>query len=118
LFGSILLFDIPKNLSNIFLKYIIINKHILGYIPSYNNNFSFNYFVDHKIININLDLIKNYITEITNNIYYFSWLATKQVLVEENIDIYRYKEIIEFSSISIENIRCLNSSSILLYYKY
>ena len=103
-FNSILLFDIPKNLLDIFLKRIIISKHTLGYIPSCNSNFSFNCFVDHKIVDINLDLIKNYITEITNNIYYFSWLATKQVLVEKNIDIYRYKEIIELGLISIENI--------------
>jgi hypothetical protein len=72
LFNSILLFDIPKNLLDIFLKYIIVSKHILGYIPSYNNNFSFNYFIDHEIIDISLDLVEGYITEITNNIYYFS----------------------------------------------
>jgi hypothetical protein len=71
LFGSILLFDIPKNLSDIFFKYIIISKYILGYIPSYNNNLFFNCFIDHKIVNINLDLVKGYTTEITNNIYYF-----------------------------------------------
>jgi hypothetical protein len=71
LFGSILLFDIPKNLSDVFFKHIIINKHILGYIPSYNNNFSFNYFMDHEIVDISLDLIEGYTAEITNNIYYF-----------------------------------------------
>jgi hypothetical protein len=58
----------------------------------------------HEIVNISLDLIKSYTAEITDNIYYFSWLATKQVLVEKDIDIYRYKEIIEFSSIFIKNI--------------
>jgi hypothetical protein len=104
LFGSILLFDIPKNLSDIFFKRAIINKHSLGRIPGYNNNFSFNIFVVHKIVNISLDLIKSYSAEVTNNIYYFSWLAIKQILVEEDIDIYGYKEIIELGSISIENI--------------
>jgi hypothetical protein len=58
----------------------------------------------HKIIDISLDLIKSYTAEVTDNIYYFGWLATKQILVEKDIDIYRYKEIIEFSSISIEDI--------------
>jgi hypothetical protein len=70
-FGSILLFDIPKNLLDIFLKYIIIGKHTLGYIPSCGNNFSFNCFVDHKIVDISLDLIKNYTAEVADNIYYF-----------------------------------------------
>jgi hypothetical protein len=118
LFGSILLFDIPKNLLDIFLERIIISKHILGYIPSCSSNFSFNCFVDYKIVDISLDLIKSYTTEIANNIYYLSWLAIKQVLVEENIDIYRYKEVIEFSSISIKNIKYLDSNNIFLYYKY
>jgi hypothetical protein len=117
LFNNILLFDIPKNLLDVFLEYIIISKYTLGYIPSCGSNFSFNCFVVHEIVNISLDLVKGYITEITDNIYYFSWLATKQVLVKENINIYRYKEIVEFSSIFIENIKCLDSSSIFLYRK-
>jgi hypothetical protein len=58
----------------------------------------------HEIVNISLDLIESYTAEVTNNIYYFGRLATKQVLVEEDIDIYRYKEIIELSLIFIENI--------------
>jgi hypothetical protein len=72
LFGSILLFDIPKNLLDIFLKRIIISKYILGYIPCYNNNISFNYFMVHEIVDISLDLIKGYTIEIINNIYYFN----------------------------------------------
>jgi hypothetical protein len=72
LLNNILLFDIPKNLLDIFLEYIIINKHILGYIPSSNSNFSFNYHIGYKIINISLDLVEGYITEIINNIYYFN----------------------------------------------
>jgi hypothetical protein len=89
----------------------------LGYIPCYNNNLSFNYLIVHEIVDISLDPIKNYTVEVANNIYYFSWLATKQVLVEKNIDIYRYKEIIEFSSIFIENIKYLDNSSMFLYRK-
>jgi hypothetical protein len=71
LFGSILLFDIPKDLLDIFLEYIIISKHILGYIPSCSNNLSFNYLVDYKIVDISLDLIKGYTAEVADNIYYF-----------------------------------------------
>jgi hypothetical protein len=58
----------------------------------------------HEIIDINLDLIESYTAEIADNIYYFGWLATKQVLVEKDIDIYRYKEIVKFSSIFIKDI--------------
>jgi hypothetical protein len=77
LFGSILLFDIPKNLLDIFLEYIIINKYILGYIPSCSNNLSFNCFIDHEIVDISLNLVEGYTTEITDNIYYFSWFTIK-----------------------------------------
>jgi hypothetical protein len=104
LFSSILLLDISKNLLDIFFERVIISKYSLGRIPSYSNNLSFDCFVIHEIINISLDLIKNYISEVANNIYYFSWLATKQILVEKNINIHRYKEIIELSSISIKDI--------------
>jgi hypothetical protein len=72
----------------------------------------------HEIIDISLNLIENYTIEITNNIYYFSRLATKQILVKENIDIHRYKEVIKLSLIFIENIQCFNSNSIFLYHKY
>jgi hypothetical protein len=74
--------------------------------------------MDYKIVDISLDLVENYTAEITNNIYYFSWFAIKQILVEKNIDIYRYKEIIKFSLISIKNIRCFDDSSMFLYRKY
>jgi hypothetical protein len=104
LFSSILLLDIPKDLLDIFFKYVIISKYNLGRIPSCSNNLPFNCFIVHEIVNISLDLIKSYTAEITDNIYYFSRLAIKQVLVEEDIDIYRYKEIIKLSSISIKNI--------------
>jgi hypothetical protein len=74
--------------------------------------------MDHEIIDISLNLVKSYTAEITNNIYYFGWLTTKQVLVEKNIDVYRYKEIVKFSSISIEDIRYLNNNNMFLYRKY
>jgi hypothetical protein len=67
-----LLFDIPKNLSDIFFEYIIISKYSLGRIPSCNSNFSFNYLMVYEIVDVSLDLIENYTTEITDNIYYFS----------------------------------------------
>jgi hypothetical protein len=91
-------------LLDVFFEYIIISKYNLGYIPCCNNNLFFNYLVVYEIINISLDLIKSYITEIINNIYYFSWLAIKQILVEKDIDIYRYKKIIKFSLIFIKDI--------------
>jgi hypothetical protein len=71
LFGSILLFDVPKDLSNIFFKRVIIGKYNLGRIPSYNNNPFFNIFIVHKIVDISLDLIEGYTTEVADNIYYF-----------------------------------------------
>jgi hypothetical protein len=70
-FNSILLFDIPKDLSDVFFKHTIINKHSLSRIPGCNNNSSFNTLIVHEIINISLDLIKNYTAEVVNNIYYF-----------------------------------------------
>jgi hypothetical protein len=60
--------------------------------------------VVHEIVDISLNLVEGYTIKITDNIYYLGWLAIKQVLVEEDIDIYRYKEIIELGLISIENI--------------
>jgi hypothetical protein len=71
-FGSVLLFDIPKNLSDIFFERAIIGEYNLGRIPGYSNNFPFNIFIVHEIVDINLDLIKSYTAEVTNNIYYFS----------------------------------------------
>jgi hypothetical protein len=72
LFNNILLFDIPKDLSDVFLEHIIISKYNLGRIFSYSSNFSFNYLVVYEIVNINLDLIKSYTMEVANNIYYLS----------------------------------------------
>jgi hypothetical protein len=58
----------------------------------------------YEIIDISFYLIEGYTAEVADNIYYFGWLATKQVLVEKDINVYGYKEVVEFSSISIENI--------------
>jgi hypothetical protein len=71
LFGSILLFDIPKNLSDVFFKRTIIGEHSLGRIPGCNSNSPFNILMVHEIVDINLDLIKGYTAEVTDNIYYF-----------------------------------------------
>jgi hypothetical protein len=72
LFNNILLLDIPKNLLDIFFENVIISKYSLSRIPSCSNNFPFNCFVVHKIVDISLDLVKSYTLEVTNNIYYFS----------------------------------------------
>jgi hypothetical protein len=72
LLGSILLFNIPKNLSDIFFEHIIISKHSLGRIPSCSNNPSFNILMVYEIVDISLDLIKSYTLEVADNIYYFS----------------------------------------------
>jgi hypothetical protein len=71
LFGSILLFDIPKNLSDVFFEHTIISEYNLSRILSCSSNFPFNIFVIHEIVNISFDLIENYIIEVANNIYYF-----------------------------------------------
>jgi hypothetical protein len=65
------LLDIPKNLSDVFLEYVIISKHSLGRIPSYSSNLPFNCFIVHEIVDISLDLVENYTSEVTDNIYYF-----------------------------------------------
>jgi hypothetical protein len=72
LFSNVLLFDIPKNLSDVFFEYIIISKYSLGCIPSYSSNLFFNYFIVYEIVNINLNLIENYTAEVVDNIYYLS----------------------------------------------
>jgi hypothetical protein len=58
LFSNILLFDIPKNLLDVFFERAIIGEYSLGRIPSCSSNSSFNIFMVHEIVNINLDLIK------------------------------------------------------------
>jgi hypothetical protein len=71
-FGSILLFDILKNLLDVFFEYIIINKYNLGRIPSCSSNLSFDCLMVYEIVDISLYLIEGYTAEIVNNIYYFS----------------------------------------------
>jgi hypothetical protein len=71
LFGSILLFDIPKNLSDVFFEHVIIGEYSLGRIPSCSSNPPLNILVVHEIVDISLDLIKGYTPEVVNNIYYF-----------------------------------------------
>jgi hypothetical protein len=71
LFSNILLFDVPKDLLDVFFKHTIISEYNLGHIPGYNNNSPFNILVVYEIIDISLDLIEGYTAEITNNIYYF-----------------------------------------------
>jgi hypothetical protein len=71
LFSSVLLFDIPKNLSDIFFERVIISKYSLGRISSCNNNPSFNILMVHKIVDISLNLIESYTAEVADNIYYF-----------------------------------------------
>jgi hypothetical protein len=70
-FGSILLFDIPKNLSDVFFEYVIISKYNLGRIPSCSNNLPLNILVVYEIVDISLDPIEGYTVEIADNIYYF-----------------------------------------------
>jgi hypothetical protein len=72
LFNSILLFDIPKNLSDVFFEHVIIGEHSLGYIPSCNSNSLFNILMVYEIVDISLDLIEGYTAEVADNIYYFS----------------------------------------------
>jgi hypothetical protein len=69
--NSILLFDIPKNLSDVFLERIIISKYSLGRISSCSNNLSFNCLMVHEIIDISLNLVEGYTIEVANNIYHF-----------------------------------------------
>jgi hypothetical protein len=72
LFNSILLLEVPKNLSDVFFEYVIISKYSLGRIPYYSNNLSFNYLMVHEIVDISLNLIESYTIEVIDNIYYFS----------------------------------------------
>jgi hypothetical protein len=70
-FGSILLFDVPKDLSDALLERVIIGKHSLGRIPGCSSNPPFNIFVVHEIVDISLDLIESYTSEVADNIHYF-----------------------------------------------
>jgi hypothetical protein len=40
----------------------------------------------HKVINIGLDLVENYSSEVTDRVDYLSCFSPEQVLVKEDID--------------------------------
>jgi hypothetical protein len=101
LFSRILLFDISKDLSNVFLERPVANKYILGRYPSQYINTTIAILVCYKILNISLDPVEGYSPKITNSINYFNCFRSEQVLIEENINIHRYKEGVELVSISI-----------------
>jgi hypothetical protein len=100
-FGCVLLFDISENLLYLVFKHPIASKHLLGRFLSQHINLSIAVFVYHEILDISLDLIKNYSLEVTNRINYFGCFYPEQILVEENINIHRYKEGIKLASVSI-----------------
>jgi hypothetical protein len=70
-FGNILLFNILKDLLDVFFKHVIIGEYNLGRIPGYSSNLFFNILMVYEIVDISLDLIKNYTAEVADNIYYF-----------------------------------------------
>jgi hypothetical protein len=71
--------------------------------------------VRYKILDISFDLIENYPPKITNSIDYLSYFCPEQVLIEENINIYRHKERIELASVSVVKVWGLNHSISFLY---
>jgi hypothetical protein len=71
--------------------------------------------VCYEILDISLDLVKSYSPKVANSIDYFSYFCSEQVLIEENIDIYRYKEKIELVSVSIVKVWGFNYSISFLY---
>jgi hypothetical protein len=71
--------------------------------------------VCYKVLDISLDLVEGYFPEVANSIDYFSCFCSEQVLIEENIDIHRYKEGVELASVSVVKIWGLNYSTSFLY---
>jgi hypothetical protein len=57
--------------------------------------------VYYEILDISLDLVEGYSPEITNSIDYLGCFRSEQVLIKENIDVYRYKEEVELASVFI-----------------
>jgi hypothetical protein len=55
----------------------------------------------YKILDISFDLVESYSLEVANSIDYFGCFCSEQVLIEENVDIYRYKERIKFVFVSV-----------------
>jgi hypothetical protein len=95
------LFDISKDLSNIFFERPVASEYVLGRYPSQYINIAIAVLVCHEILDISLNLVESYSPEVTNGIDYFSCFRSEQVLIEKNIDIYRYKEGIELASVSV-----------------
>jgi hypothetical protein len=60
-----------------FFELFVINKYFLNNCSCDYNNFSFGNLVSHEIINISLDLIKNYPSKVTNSIEYFGSFSTE-----------------------------------------
>jgi hypothetical protein len=96
-----LLFDISKNLSNIFLEYPVTDKYILGRYSGQYINIAIAVLMCYEILDISLDLVEGYSPKVANGINYFSCFRSEQVLIEKNINIYRYKEGVELVFISI-----------------
>jgi hypothetical protein len=71
--------------------------------------------VCYEILDISLDLIEGYSPEVANSIDYLSYFRSEQVLIEENIDIYRYKEGVELAFIFIIKVWRFNYNTSLLY---
>jgi hypothetical protein len=71
--------------------------------------------VCYEVLDISLDLVEGYSPEVANSIDYLSCFRSEQVLIEENIDIHRYKEGVEFASVPVVKVWGLNHSTSLLY---
>jgi hypothetical protein len=66
--------------------------------------------VCYEIFDISLDLVEGYSPEVANSIDYLSCFRSEQVLIEENINIYRYEEGIELASVLVVKVWGLNHS--------
>jgi hypothetical protein len=55
----------------------------------------------YEILDISFDLVEGYPPEVANGIDYLSCFRPEQVLIEENINIYRHKERIELAFVSV-----------------
>jgi hypothetical protein len=96
-----LLFDVSENLLYLVFERPITSKHFLGRFSSQRIDLSIVVLVYHKILDIGLDLVENYSPKVTNRIDYLGCFCPEQVLVEKNINIYRYKERIKLASVPI-----------------
>jgi hypothetical protein len=55
----------------------------------------------HEVFDIGFDLVEGYALEITNYIDYLSCFCSEQILIKNDIDIYRHKERIKLASVLI-----------------